>query len=196
MTDQTQASSTTGNDVRKLVVCGLDPKLADRLITLGFDPEAPVYEAVDCMILEGHYLSERRREMIGDNGYEDSMLEGVTQALSQRHPGPVVVSFMPEHSHEAKNPAWTVTVLIETMRVQYETDIRGRWLQGRPRIPEYYLRGFVTPSSAECSPEAPRANIYMNPRDGGPRGDKAYIQVVEEPAPSLASADTLEAVPA
>jgi hypothetical protein len=65
MPDQTHAQPTAGNATRTL-----DPELLQRLIALGFDPEAPVYE--------------------GHDWFKQST---IIDALRDVHPGPVVMKF-------------------------------------------------------------------------------------------------------
>jgi hypothetical protein len=189
MPDQTHAQPTATSAVRTL-----DPELSQKLIALGFDPKAPVYEAFGCVILEGHYLSERRLDELRSpsqkgtswRGQEKSMLEGIMQALGDRHPGPVVVSFMSEYSlgeMKETSSSWEVPVLIETMQVRYETDLSKRRAPLRSQIPEHCLHGFMVSNAADLSPDSLRVNVWLRPEDGSPMEDTAYIQVVDEPSP-------------
>jgi hypothetical protein len=195
MPDQTHAQPTAGNAVRTL-----DPELSQKLIALGFDPEAPVYEAIGCVILEGHYLSERRLDELRSpsqkgtpwRSQEKSMLNGIMQALGRRHPGPVVVSFMSEYSlaeMKEASSAWEVPVLIETMQVRYETDLSKRRVPLRAEIPEHCLHGFLASNATDLSSDSLRVNVWLRPEDGSFAEDTAYVQVVHEPSPP--NSDTL-----
>lgn len=114
------------------------------------------------------------------------MRDGIIEALSDRHPGPVVVSFMSEYSlgeMKESSSTWEVPVLIETMQVRYETDLSKRREPLHSPIPEHCLHGFMVSNAADLSPDSLRVNVWLRPKDGSHREDTAYIQVVDEPSP-------------
>jgi hypothetical protein len=165
MPDQKQAQSTAGNAVRTL-----DPELSQKLIALGFDPEAPVYEGSD-------WFNQNRIE----------------EKLQETRPGPVILKFggtnwdLPTHE-EREASTWLAHVLVELATFQYETDTKG----GEPDSPDYcckrpqiYIRGFLTDTATDAEPDAPRVHVLidLHEYDEDRPNPTAYFQVVDEPSP-------------
>src|SRR4029077_3078638 len=168
MTDRMHASHTAGTDVRKL-----DPELSRHMIALGFDPEAPVYEA-------------KEKRAIQD-------IEGKT--LLYGRPGPDVLTFeQPEHEPQSRHLLagelrWVVRVLVELMTIEFwtiEQSERG------PR--QFYIRGFLTAIATDDPPDAPRVHVFAysqeRDKDGKRPPEKTKIQIARTPSSSPASADT------
>jgi hypothetical protein len=171
MADQEHAQSTAGNAVRTL-----DPELSQKLIALGFDPEAPVYE--------------------GSDWFKQSRLK---RELQEGRPGPVFHDFggtnwelpTPE---EREASTWRATVLVELATFRFETDTRGGEVSSPDycrRRPQLYIRGFLTDTATDAEPDAPRVHVLidLHEYDEDRPNPTAYFQVVDEP--SLPEPDTV-----
>lgn len=165
MPGQTHAQPTAANATRTL-----DPELSQKLIALGFDPEAPVYE-----------------------GHDWFRQTTIRRELFETRPGPVILKFggtnwdLPT-DEEREASTWLAYVLVELATFQYETDTRG----GEPGNPDYcrkqpqlYIRGFLTDTATDAAPEAPRAHVLIDLHEGDEDrpNPTAYFQVVDEPSP-------------
>jgi len=160
MPDLKQAQPTAGTAVRKL-----DPELSKRLIALGFDPEASVYEA--------------------DERFKYGQ---VARLVNDGRTGPKVLRFgHTEYRPPHGESEWVVPVLVELLTVRFETDTRAGDGPGhRCKMPQFYIRGFLTDTPTDSPPDAPRVHILVDTHDYEEDwcgGDTAYIQIVHEPSP-------------
>jgi hypothetical protein len=164
MADQTHAQPTAENATRML-----DPELSQKLIALGFDPEAPVYT--------------------GHDWFKQST---ITDALRAVRPGPVLMQFggtdwdLPT-DEEREASCWRATVLVELATFRFETDTRGGEIgpDHRRKQPQLYIRGFLTDTATDAEPDAPRVHVLidLHEYDEDRPNPTAYFQVVDESAP-------------
>jgi hypothetical protein len=162
MPDQEQAQPTAGNAVRTL-----DPELSRQLIALGFDPKTPIFVAdgwfTHTAINRALFMAGRPGPVILEFGATDWETEGLTH-------------------EQRKERSWLAPVLVDRVTAQFETDTRAG--DDHRKVPEFYIRGFLTKTATDSAPDAPRVHVLVDTHDyDDPPNETAYVQVVHEPSP-------------